>query len=239
MIEAQLLDIGFVVGELIEGDVLIKMVVDVGRAGSYRIRLGSEPLLPVDVATDIVRQRAVVLLIPVVEILADALVLSRIEAGDLILLRRGIDDLDREALITQLLDLGTLLIIPLEAHTEGQDAVVAVELIDIPLLQLVIAYVLIVIGEDDPRRLIAGEVHQGDARRRPIASPDKVGDEGDKGEGNPSEEEATQALTTGCRFHVTHIAYTLYIISASCSPQTRIDRGVEISRQSYRLQGGK
>ena len=54
MIEALLLDIGFVVGELIEGDVLIKMVVDVGRAGRYRIRLGSEPLLPVDVATDIV-----------------------------------------------------------------------------------------------------------------------------------------------------------------------------------------
>ena len=54
MVEALLLDIGFVVGELIEGDVLIKMVVDVGRAGSYRIRLGSEPLLPVDVATDIV-----------------------------------------------------------------------------------------------------------------------------------------------------------------------------------------
>ena len=54
MIEALLLDIGFVVGELIEGDVLIKMVVDVGRAGSYRIRLGSEPLLPVDAATDIV-----------------------------------------------------------------------------------------------------------------------------------------------------------------------------------------
>ena len=54
MIEALLLDISFVVGELIEGDVLIKMVVDVGRAGSYRIRLGSEPLLPVDVATDIV-----------------------------------------------------------------------------------------------------------------------------------------------------------------------------------------
>ena len=54
MIEALLLDIGFVVGELIEGDVLIKMVVDVGRAGSYRIRLGSEPFLPVDVTTDIV-----------------------------------------------------------------------------------------------------------------------------------------------------------------------------------------
>ena len=54
MIEALLLDIGFVVGELIEGDVLIEMVVDVGRAGRYRIRLGSEPLLPVDVATDIV-----------------------------------------------------------------------------------------------------------------------------------------------------------------------------------------
>ena len=65
------------------------------------------------------------------------------------------------------LDLGTLLIIPLEAHTEGQDAVVAVELIDIPLLQLVIAYVLIVVGEDDPRRLIAREVHQGDARLDP------------------------------------------------------------------------
>ena len=54
MVEALLLDIGFVVGELIEGDILIKMVVDVGRAGRYRIRLGSEPLLPVDVATDIV-----------------------------------------------------------------------------------------------------------------------------------------------------------------------------------------
>ena len=54
MIEALLLDIGFVVGELIEGDILIEMVVDVGRAGRYRIRLGSEPFLPVDVATDIV-----------------------------------------------------------------------------------------------------------------------------------------------------------------------------------------
>ena len=54
MVEALLLDIGFVVGKFIEGDVLIKMVVDVGRAGSYRIRLRSEPLLPVDVATDIV-----------------------------------------------------------------------------------------------------------------------------------------------------------------------------------------
>ena len=54
MVEALLLDIGFVVGELIEGDILIEMVVDVGRAGSYRIRLGSKPLLPVDVATDIV-----------------------------------------------------------------------------------------------------------------------------------------------------------------------------------------
>ena len=54
MIEAMLLDISFVVGELIEGNVLIKMVVDVGRAGRYRIRLGSEPLLPIDVATDIV-----------------------------------------------------------------------------------------------------------------------------------------------------------------------------------------
>ena len=54
MIEALLLDIGFVVGELIKGDILIKMVVDIGRAGSYRVGLGSEPLLPVDVATDIV-----------------------------------------------------------------------------------------------------------------------------------------------------------------------------------------
>ena len=30
MVEALLLDIGFVVSELIEGDILIKMVVDVG-----------------------------------------------------------------------------------------------------------------------------------------------------------------------------------------------------------------
>ena len=54
MIEALLLDISFVVGEFIEGDVFIEMVVDIGRTGSYRVGLGSEPLLPVDVATDIV-----------------------------------------------------------------------------------------------------------------------------------------------------------------------------------------
>ena len=53
VIEALLLDIGFVVSELIEGHILIQMIVDIDSAGDYGIRLGSKPRLLVHITADI------------------------------------------------------------------------------------------------------------------------------------------------------------------------------------------
>ena len=101
-----------------------------------------------------------------------------VEAGDLVLLRSGVEHLELEAFLAQLLYSGSLLLIPFQAHPEGEHTVVVVELIDLRLLEFVVAYVLTPVGEYDPRGLIAGEVHQSNAGRGAIMVPSEVADEG-------------------------------------------------------------
>ena len=55
VIVAHLPEIGLIVGELLEGYILVQMIVDIGRTRGYRIRLRSEPALPVDILTYVER----------------------------------------------------------------------------------------------------------------------------------------------------------------------------------------